>query len=143
MKKITYFLVGAFLFIIPFVSVQAQTLTKNDVRIIAPQLGQVLVQLNTMLTLKQNQFAAQDVAVNNLTNTIGSIANTISNLRSQNLNSQDQLALLTSVRSLVLPLGYVNNQLGVIVNERNVFDQVVNNTTSILGSISGIIGSAV
>lgn len=143
MKTIKYFSIIVLFLLAPLLSLHAQTLTKNDVKVIAPQLGQVLNQLSVKLVQKQNQFDAQDKALNGIVTTMGSIVNTLSVLKNQNLSAQDQLAVNTAVSLLGLQINYISANLDAMVRDRTIFDQVINSTTVILASVSQIIASAI
>jgi hypothetical protein len=141
MKKLTYFIIIASLLITPIVPVKAQTLTKNDIKIVAPQLLQVLNQLSVVIAQKQNQFEVQYITLKKIVGTTGSIVDTIKDLKSQNLSSTEEVNLNYAIGSLSKTIGGLSVYVGKIANERYSFSKSLEGTISILGSFSHLLSS--
>ncbi len=143
MKKITNLLIIVILFAIPFISTHAQTITKDDIKAVAPQLIKSLNQLSLVLGQKQAQFNQQNIALTRVVNTMGAIVNNIADLQKQNLSDSDEMALDSATDMFSTSISSFSGYVGRVTTDRKNFSSALDGVVSILGSITSAVVSAV
>jgi hypothetical protein len=121
---------------------KAQTISKNDVVTVAPQLVVVLNRLNSVIVVKENQYRAQDMALRNVASTLTAVVKTISELDTQNLSSADRNILNLNIDLLANSIGVLSAGVTNISNDRVAYNRALDNIVSVLGSITQILVTA-
>lgn len=128
---------------LPLLPVRAQELTRSNVIQIAPQLAAVLGQLNTTLTVRQNQFARQNSALAGMAGTIGGIGIAVADIDNQNLSTTDRTLFNQQVDLLAVQFSTLGTYVDRIARDRTNFNSALDTIVNIIGSISESIADVV